>query len=119
MAPACATASRSRQQPPVPSRRSWLQRPDYSSNTPRKVSAPGAGERSQDTPKAVEMSRAGVLPASKAIRRVTAEPVPAVLGLGGSGGGGVGGRALQAPAQLSVETAGGVVEGLGQAAGEP
>lgn len=48
---------------------------------------------------------------------MTAEPVPAVLGLGG--GGGVGGRALQAPAQLGVEAVRGGIEGLGQAAGEP
>lgn len=63
------------------------------------------------------LSRVGVLPASEAMRGVTAEPVPAVLGLGV--GGGVGGRALQAPAQLGVEAAGGGIEGLGQAAGEP
>ena len=48
---------------------------------------------------------------------LTVEPVPAVLGLGGSGG--AGGRALQAPAQLKVEAVGSGVEGLGQAAGEP
>ena len=81
-----------------------------------KVSAPRAGERSQDTPKSVEMSWVGVLPASKAIHRVTVEPVPTVLGLGG--GGGLGSQALPVPAQLSVEVVGGIVERLGQASSE-
>lgn len=44
------------------------------------------------------MSRVGVLPASKAIRRVTVEPGPAALGLSGGGS-----RALQALAELSIK----------------
>lgn len=97
--------------PPAPAPRPTLQTPRANSQLP------GAGERSRDPPKTRELSRVGVLPASEAMRGVTAEPVPAVLGLGG--GGGVGGRALQAPAQLGVEAARGGIEGLGQAAGEP